>query len=169
MSIKSKKFMALQKRVDEQVAKIVTTIQSKVEALEAELKQIADAYPTNAVVIEKLGRFSFKQESISIPSKLQVQMKMLTSTENSSSFFGRGRPRIKPRWRAEWNDGTKVEFTPNPFRTALAEYVKSKSASIQFSINENNTHIFIQADEQQCRVRNPFPNNQSGLKSVGVF
>ena len=167
MSIKSKKFMALQKRVDEQVAKIVTTIQSKVDALEAELKQIADAYPTNAVVIEKLGRFSFKRESISLPHKMQMQMKMLT--ENSSSFLMRGRPRIKPRWKIEWNDGTKVELTPNPFRTALAEYVKTKSASIQFSINEYNTHIIIQADNQQCRVRNPFPDNQSGLKTVGIF
>jgi len=169
MSIKSTKFAKLQQKFDEQIGKVVNSIQSKVDALEVELKQIAEKYPTNAVVIEKLGRFSFKRESISIPHKLQVQMKMLTSTENPSSFFGRGRPRIKPRWRAEWNDGTKVEFTPNPFRTALAEYVRAKSASIQFSINENNTHIFIQADDQQCRVRNPFPNNQSGLKSVGVF
>lgn len=171
MSVKGKKFIALEARLNTQVSKLVNGLQAKVDALNEDLKEFAKRYPSNPAVLEKLGRFFQNPEQPQI-NNLQtsgVLMELGSSRKPKTISFGRGRPRFIPRWFAEWNDGTKVEFTPNPMRTSLANHAKAHPDEVvQWFFTDNSHFIVINVNGTICRIRNPYPLNNSGLKTVSI-
>lgn len=157
MSIKGKKFVDLQQRLDEQISKVVIQLQSKVDELETELSEIAHRYPTNSMVVEKLSRF------LNLASEPRKQNLISSGSQTI------GRPRVVPRWFAEWNDGTTVEFVPNPIRNKLAKILKENpSSSFDFSLNDVKSHIIVRVNGVACQIGNPHKENTSGLKTVGI-